>query len=196
MREEEEEDDNLDTKWIDEAEQELDTNPENKVRTPQNSIAITFVYMNATNSIEKVMTENYATIMKDETHAALPYSQILHLIQTKKTTNTAKYKLIEILSYVVELESTQVAQYANSNGISNEYMKVCPIYDEIKIAASLQIFHKVNAVYFIFKEKQKLSPKSILKRTHEDEVILENKTKKNYIPLEKKNSHTKRVKFF
>lgn len=204
-----ESDTDLDTSWINEAEQELNT-PANLEKQVPSKITTTFVYINAQNSIDKVISETYpiseaitGEATTSEAIACLPYDQVLHLIQTKKNTSTAKYKLMDILSYIVELDSTQIAHYAQQEAGQQEspqeasgsgYMKVCPIYEEIKINPSLKIFHSINSIYFIFKEKQAIPPKSILKSSTslEEDISPAKKTKR----FQKRMAHTKRVKFF
>lgn len=176
----------LDTRWIEDTENELENaNPTNHVRKSQNSITTTFVYMNTNDSIDKVITETHELAK----NATLTYEQILQFIQQKKTTPAAKYKIVEILLYVVDLEPSQISQYANSpefREISAPFMKICPVYNEIEIAETLSIFHKVNAVYFLFKEKQKITPPSILKTDSQPK-----KTRKHH----NTRAHTKRVLF-
>lgn len=181
----------LDTRWIGDAEQDLDTRPETHIPVLQESITTTFVYINASNSIDKVISENHATILTENGHAVLPYQKVLQLIQTKKNTVAAKYKLTDILSYVFELQSSNIVHFANSDEfveLSKTYMKVCPTYEDVKIHASLKIFHNTNAIYFLFKEKQKISPKSILKTNGEGEP---KKTKRYH----NTHTHTKKVQW-
>lgn len=199
----------LDTRWIDETEQELETaSPTNHVRSPQTTITTTFVYMNANDSIDKVITEIHEiapptkTTTTTTTIPTIPYEQILQIIQRKKTTPAAKYKLIEILLYVVDLEPSQIKQYANSPDyceISASFVKVCSSYSEIQIPETLSIFHKVNALYFVFKEKQKMVPRSILKNTtpnpDENTEDLPEDPKKKTRRHQNTRAHTKRVLF-
>ncbi len=133
--------------------------------TSQNYITTTFVYVNSDNSIDKVISETHTLV-----EMKLPYSQILHLIQTKKNTPTAKYKLMNILLYSVDLDPTNIEQYAyadvNSpeyNDLSKPFFKIISSYEAIQLNPSIFIFHKVNSVYFVFKEKMRIPPKSILK---------------------------------
>lgn len=181
----------LDTRWIDETENELATaSPTSHVRTPQSTITTTFVYINANDSIDKVLTETQE--LGTTTVSVMHYDQILQIIQRKKTTPAAKYKLMEILLYTVELEPSQISQYASSpefREMSASFVKVCPSYSEIQIAETLSIFHKVNALYFVFKEKQKIVPRSILKATEPDDPIKKTRRHQNT------KAHTRRVIF-
>jgi hypothetical protein len=157
-------------------------------RISQNDITTTFVYVNSENSIEKVISETHTLV-----DMTLPYSQILHLIQTKKNTPTAKYKLIDILLYSVDIDHSNIVDYASTptEDYNSSFFKVMPWYESIIISPSIFAFHRVNSVYFIFKEKNRMPPKSILKSNDSSSIGFK-KTKKND---HKNRAHTKRVNF-
>lgn len=176
----------LDTRWIDETETELATTTSLQPRSPQTTLTTTFVYINANDSIDKVATETHELRL-----STMSYEQILQLIQRKKTTPAAKYKLIEILLYVVDVDPSQISHYVSSPEPS--FIKVCPSYSDIQIAETLSIFHKINALYFVFKEKQKIMPRPILKQhPSEDPETSPIKKTRRY---QSTRAHTRRVIF-
>lgn len=158
----------------------------------QNYISTTFVYVNSDNSIDKVISETHPLV-----EMTLSYSQILHFIQSKKNTPTAKYKLIDILRYCVEIDPSGIEQYAYADmsslqEMSKPFFKIMPIYESVPFPPSMSVFHRVNSLYFIFKEKMRIPPKSILKSNPISENEHVKKTKKNDY---KNRAHTKRVNF-
>ena len=81
---------------------------------------------------------------------------------------------MDILIYNVDLDSDHIQSYSKSNDfaqLSNDFMKVLSIPDDIVIQPTIFIFHGVNSIYFIFKENDRVGNshnhtiKSILKNT-------------------------------
>lgn len=173
----------------------------------QNYITTTFVYVNSDNSIDKVISETHPLV-----EMTLSYSQILHFIQTKKNTPTAKYKLMDILRYTVDMDVSNIQHYAYADNtyvqeMSKSFLKIMPNYEAISFTPSIFAFHRVNCLYFIFKEKMRIPPKSILKTklVHQPETGTGTETETNISSSScpkktkkmdyKNRSHTKRVNF-
>lgn len=167
----------------------------------QNYITTTFIYVNSDNSIDKVISETHPL-----TEMTLSYSQILRFIQTKKNTPTAKYKLMDILRYSVNLDASNIQHYASADTTSVEemskpFLMSMPNYEAITFAPSIFAFHRVNSLYFIFKEKMRIPLKSILKskpihpETELSSSSLSSFPKKTKKMDYKNRAHTKRVNF-
>ena len=174
-----------------------DNNEEGLTPVSQNYITTTFVYVNSENSIDKVISETHPL-----TEMTLSYSQILHFIQTKKNTPTAKYKLMDILRYSVDLDASNIPHYVSANStdvqeMSKSFLMTMPNYDAISFTPSVFLFHRVNSLYFIFKEKMRIPPKSILKsKTVQENTNTDSTYPKKTKKMDYKNrSHTKRVNF-
>lgn len=162
----------------------------------QNYITTTFIYVNSDNSIDKVISETHPL-----TEMTLSYSQILRFIQTKKNTPTAKYKLMDILRYSVNLDASNIQHYASADTTSVEemskpFLMSMPNYESITFAPSIFAFHRVNSLYFIFKEKMRIPLKSILKSKTIHEIDSSSSPNKKTKKIDYKDrSHTKRVNF-
>ena len=79
-----------------------------------------------------------------------------------------RYKLMDILSYNVEIEPENIQPFLNidSSGGQNVFLRTLPITNDITIAPSIFIFHGINSIYFLFsldKPHHKHTLKSILK---------------------------------
>jgi uncharacterized protein involved in tolerance to divalent cations len=94
--------------------------------------------------------------------------RILRIIQQKRHIDSAKkYRLFDLLSFQIDLESENLQSFVdldNDDELKNVFLKSVPIFDEIKCALSIFIFHDINSLYFIFKEiPNPADIKSILK---------------------------------
>jgi hypothetical protein len=194
------ENDTLDISWIDTHERENNIN-QNYYREPMSEITMKCIYINKHSEIEDVVSETYdVTSCGKENESVVTKEEILYFIQRKKQLDNSKYSLIDILIYCVDMEPEHIQNYAkneNNSEISEKFLRTHSIFNEIVLPDSIFIFHTVNAVYFIFKERKThtgvkmrpfisdVIPKSILKRE---------KTKKNGAIVSTKK-HTKKVIF-
>lgn len=153
-----EEDNNsmFDTDWIDTFSRLHNIN-ENQPREPMTDIGIYFIYINKHSYIENISFEKQPLIL-DSTNefSILSKETVLKLIQSKKvSTPVSKYKLIDILSFVVDIEPEHIQDYVQrelDSGDSKRFLKVLPIFNDIRIDKSIFIFHNTNYLYFIFQE--------------------------------------------
>lgn len=154
----------IDTSWIQEYDK-LNQINNNQERTFMDTINTYFVYINKNLYIDKILFEKIPL----DKHSENKYSYIskeflLKIIQNKKIKKPfSKYRLIDILSYVVNIEPELVQGFSNQNiednilddsinNIKGEFLKVLPIINDISIDKSIFIFHNVNSLYFIFQE--------------------------------------------
>ena len=159
----------LDVSWI-EDESRFHKISENYFREPMDSIDMYFIYINRNNYIEKILYEKQALELSDNNYSVLKKEKLLHIIQTRKIkTAFSKYKLVDVLSYAVDLEPELIQSYSKNDNIestSESFFKVLSILNDVQIQPSIFIFHGVNAIYFIFQEVENNSRhtlKSILK---------------------------------
>ena len=176
------EDEDLDTSWI--TEQERFQNIQNNYhREPMDFIDTHFIYINKNQYIDKILTDKI-TLDKD---GVLKNEILLKVIQDKKVnTPNSKYKLIDILTFFVDLEPENIQSYSNienPENIYSQFFKVLNIPDKISIPPSIFIFHNINSIYFIYQEtevihKRNLTFKSILKRENREPITDSNKNTK------------------
>jgi hypothetical protein len=162
----------LDTSWI-RSRERIQNITTGYFREPMVSIEIKYIYINRNQYIEKIICESQSLMPGTSGQGShISESMMLKLIQTKKLqTPTSKYKLTEIISYVIDLEPEEIAAYTtaaeeeeNAASSSARFYKPQRIVGELTIPSSIFIFHDINTVYFVFTEvelepqKQRLKP--------------------------------------
>jgi len=169
----------IDTSWIQESERYHHIS-DNQERELMNSIGFYFIYINKHDYIEKILFEK-GVLENDPANgfSFLSKETILKIIQNKKiSTPTSKYKLIDILSFVVDIEPNKVKEFLEMDTFDSDlekiFLKVLPIFNDIHIDKSIFVFHSINHLYFIFQEVQHSSNhrttlKSILKHNKSKE---------------------------
>ena len=169
----------LDTSWIQESERYHHIS-DNQERELLDSIGCYFIYINKHNYIEKILFEKRVLENDpDNGFSFLSKETILKIIQNKKIlTPTSKYKLIDILSFVVDIEPNKVKEFIEMDAFDSDlekiFLKVLPIFNDIHIDKSIFVFHSINHLYFIFQEVQyssnhRTTLKSILKQKENEE---------------------------
>ena len=106
----------LDTTWITEHER-LSSIHENYLREPMESIHVYYIYINRNHYIEKIINDVLElTIERNKQNSYLSKENLLQIIQTKKLkTPFSKYKLIDVVSFVVDLEPENIQSYSNQH---------------------------------------------------------------------------------
>jgi hypothetical protein len=181
----------IDTSWIDNRLYNSLNIPEKEI---MNSIGLYFIYINKNFYIEKILYEKQILEKKIE-QCFLSKETVLKIIQSKKiTTPNSKYKLIDILSFIIDND------YDDIKDLNNITLKNIPIFDDILINKSIFIFHNINTIYFIFKEYEnsiqyRTTLKSILKNTASPKKEDLNITKKVKIFISPKEYYKKNNNF-
>jgi hypothetical protein len=187
-----EEDLELDTSWIEEHER-LEKINQNYFREPIDSINVYFIYINVNSYIEKITNEKQNVEWDAERNSSILRKEILlQWVQDKKA---ERYKLSDTYIYNVDLEPENIQNYSNNENLiesSHGFYKHLPLIDDILFKPSIFIFHSINAVFMIFQEipVEKFQPKSILKNSSGERHKI---TKKVRIDEEKRRTTKKRV---
>jgi len=205
----------IDTSWIQESERYHHIS-DNQERELMDSIGFYFIYINKHDYIEKILFEK--VILETDPENGLSFlskETILKIIQNKKIlTPTSKYKLIDILSFVVDIEPNKVKEFLEMDTFDSDleklFLKVLPIFNDIHIDKSIFVFHSINHLYFIFQEVQHSSNhrttlKSILKHKHikegsDNNFIIDNNPLRSHPPIKERepdkptNKGTKKVR--
>lgn len=155
-------DENLDVSWL--TEQERIHKVENNFhREPMKTIKLYFVYIDKEDSIDSISSEIYTIqSFSDKNYSIITQNELLHIIQMKKiTTPDSKYIIYDILLYNIDLEHEQLQSFTKYDNVemnqnSARLLKSNGIIKNINISPSIFIFHNINAVYFIFKELEKV----------------------------------------
>jgi len=182
----EDESKDLDTSWIQEHDR-LSTINENYLRETMDSISVYYVYINRNQYIEKIISDKLPlSLSEDKTHSYLSKETLLQIIQSRKIrTSFSKYKLTDVVSYLVDLEPENIQSFSNNENVEQytpSFFKIRSFMDDIQFNNSIFIFHGINSIYFLFEEVELLNHrhtlKSILKTSMNNSVSDKTNTKK------------------
>lgn len=161
--------DALDLSWL----KNYENIQEFQARELMETIDIYCIYVSIKSEIEKVIRDKYVlSISEDDTFSFLSNDALLHYIQKKKKPDSnSKYKLVDILSYSVDIESENIPTFIKRDDSTSatHFFKTIPFpgVDNIVFEPSLPLFHKTNTLFFIMQEMtlitEPIKPKSILK---------------------------------
>ena len=119
-------------------------------------------------------------INPDSEFSYLTKETVLKIIQDKKIkTPNSKYKIADILSYIIDIEPNKMQEFSNNDifdsNLEKMFFKVLPIFNDVRIDKSIFIFHSINHLYFIFQEvdyspSHRTTLKSILKQENKPPI--------------------------
>jgi hypothetical protein len=165
----------MDTNWIQEYDslQSIYTTPLRELMT---SISAYFVYINPNDYIDNILFETIdLEIDLDSKFSIISKEAVLKIIQSKKRVLDLKYKLVDILSFVIDIEPENIQSFNKTDlDDSRTFLKNVPIFNDIRIDKSIFVFHNINSLFFFFKETEnhvrRFTLKSILKKDSLDTV--------------------------
>ena len=131
-------------------------------------------YLNGDNEIEKIKHEPF--LMSRPNY--ITREEIIEILKKNSIDSNKRYSLLSILKYNIVLEPEDVKPYL-SNGHSKEYLSVIKNIDNIVFDKSINMFHDLNDLIFIFFENS-----TELKKQHY------NATKKIYLRSLSRNRKT------
>lgn len=161
-------DTDLDTNWINE-QTKLQNLQQNYFKEPLEQIKQYNIFINKNLYIDNIKCELIDVKKQPNTNQTLiTQEQILQIIQKHKTNKlTMNYKLKEILTYIVDIDTQQdIREYvsAETSITNNPFFKTYSnMVDEIKIPESIFIFHDINSIYFIFQERETIPQNQVYK---------------------------------
>lgn len=106
------------------------------------------IYVNRNNEIEKLKQESL--LLQKPNH--ILREQILEILKKHSIDNNKRYTLISILRYNLTLEPDEINHYL-TNGENNDYLSVIKHIDAIEFDKSINMFHDLNDIIFLFYEK-------------------------------------------
>jgi len=177
--------DHLDLSWMEEYKR-LENISDNCPRESMDCIKTYVLYIDKDLNIENILVESFTLTANGEGGAIIPKDVLLKYVQDKKVKNGVKYSLYDILFYNVDLESADIDNYVG--GVCEEgqgggevdedvlskfrgFFRPVSIIHEIVVLPSLFIFHDLNSLFVLFKERgseneknHRVTMKSILKK--------------------------------
>lgn len=175
----EEPEEDLDTSWIENAEFQ-----DNYKRESMKDIGLFFIYIQLDGSIEQIIQESESC-----EQGYISKERILHIIQSKRHYTGKKYRLMDLLSFLVTLEPDQLTDFIQREN-QGDFLNALPIFDTAYLEPSIFIFHDLNGLFFFFKEVETIAMKSILKNGGGDTNRITKKVRispEEYIEKKKKS---------
>jgi hypothetical protein len=126
-----------------------------------------FIYINPNDYINKITSEIVdLSIVNNE--SILQNDVIIQLIDKHKFIHTTKYKVLDVLLYNVDLTPENIQFYSQNENLpesSSKFLQPLSILHDFVIPPSIFIFHKINSIFVILKEREpiNLEMKPILK---------------------------------
>jgi hypothetical protein len=156
----------LDTSWIEEQEKLQQINA-NYFKEPMETIDIYFIYINTNDYIEKINCMQHNLTINDN-NSIIHNRDVISLIEQHKYLSNNKYKIQDILLYNISLQPENIQSYSKNEQVlesSSKFLEPLSIINDFIIPPSIFIFHKINSIFFIFKQLQEIKPlpNSILK---------------------------------
>jgi hypothetical protein len=122
-------------------------------------INLKVVYINKFNEIEKIKQECYLMTNPN----IISREEILQLFKTHSIDNNLKYKLKSILRYNITLDVNEIKTFLKNPLNYKNYLSTIKNIDTINFEKTINYFHDLNDVYFIFHEELK-EKKNITKK--------------------------------
>lgn len=206
MNSDDEQNDIPDFDWI-EGKEKLINIYKNLTKEPQNSIAVTSIYINIDNYIDHIEHSTFETInTSSSNYTIIPYDIIIKSLNTIKNKTKKNYESPKLLLFIVDLLHEQINHFNYNTKDPKQYhnlsfLKEIETYDNIQIPHSLFIFHKINTLYIIYQEAH-IEPVciqtptiQIVEEYHKPPLTTRNKTKRVSFDVSStkiKNKHTKK----
>ena len=145
----------LDISWIKEQEKLQQIN-ENYFKEPMDTIDFFFIYINSNDCIEIINYEKHDLVLRHE-NSIIPNEYVIELIEQKKYLSGNKYKIQDVLLYNVSLNPENIQSYSQNDNLldsSSKFFESLSVMRDFIIPPSIFIFHKINSIFFIFKQLQ------------------------------------------
>jgi hypothetical protein len=138
-----------DDKWIQEQNKILNIQS-NHPREPLPFIKIHLCYIDCNNSIVEIKTEKHVFT---NTTTTITEAEILRLIDSKKRLSNRLFTFSEMAVFHVDLEPEHINSFAPE---TTTFFKPIAMISDICLTNSIFIFHPLNCLFFIFKQKSSL----------------------------------------
>lgn len=156
---------------------------------------IHYIYINKHNNIEKISEDRFLF----NTPNLISREEILRILKKNTCYNNKQYTILSILKFVVNLEPDEIKDFlknSNNSSSSNNYdtfLQTIKNIDAINFERSINMFHDLNDLFFIFYEKTASNTNNVTKK-----IYLRNSIKinddENIVSERNIKKHTKTIK--
>ena len=149
-------DDDLDTSWIDDLDK-LNNIHHSYFREPMKDIDFFILLVDSNDSILKIKKENhrFSTIDKNCTFNNSFLIQFIERIKNTYSKGKMRYKLHDVLLYNIDIEPEHIQPYVSNENLlelGTKKLQSLSIIQDVVVPPSIFIFHKINSLFFIFKQ--------------------------------------------
>jgi len=153
-------DDDLDTSWIDDLDK-LNNIHHSYCREPMKTIDFFILLVDSNDSILKIKKENhrFSTIDKNCTFTNSFLIQFIERIKNTHSKGKIRYKLQDVLLYNIDIEPEHIQNYVSNENLlelGTKKLQSLSIIQDVVVPPSIFIFHKINALFFIFKQVEEV----------------------------------------
>lgn len=148
---EQEEEVELDVKWIEEFEY-LDENYKDFYSEDITYINFNNVYVNKDNEIEKIKKNKL--LLAEPNY--ISREEIIGMLKKNSTSSDNKrYTVLSILKYNINIDPNDVQDFLRTpkNNVNNEYLKSLKNIDAVSLEPSISMFQDLNEIIIIYYEK-------------------------------------------
>jgi len=172
----------LDEKWVNEFEQN-DKLFQDFYLDDIYYTKIHFIYINKDNNIEIIKEDNFLLSIPNY----ITREEIIGLLKRNIIENNKKYSLLSILKCNITLKPEEIKNFLKSNNLT-DYLDnfLVPIknIDEIKLEKTINMFHDLNDLIFLFYEKDNIKiikqKNNMTKRVSINSKVKHKTTRKDY----------------
>jgi hypothetical protein len=144
--------DNVD-EWIEEQTKILNTN-QNHQREPLKYIQLHFCYTDSNDCIMSLKTEkHFFDNATNEDDKVVDEATLMRIIDEHKTYSNMHFVFKELATFHVDLEPEHINSFDPSN---TTFFKPLPIVSDVSFSKSIYIFHPLNSLFFLFKQRSSL----------------------------------------
>ena len=130
---------------------------------------IHYIYINKNNIIETISEDRFLF----NTTNLISRDEILNILKKNTSYNNKQYTILSILKFVVNLEPEEIKDFLKND--SNDYtdytdnskfLQTIKNIDDIKFEKSINMFHDLNDLFFIFYEKTVSNSNNVTKKIY------------------------------
>lgn len=173
------ENNNLDDEWINEFDN-TDKLFQDFYKDNLYYVNLRILYINIENEIDKIKHESFLLNNPNK----ISREEIIQILKKNTIDNERRYSLLSILRYNINLDPEEIKIYLK-NGEKKDYLSVIKNIDTIVFEKTINMFHDLNDLIFIFYEKPK----------EENKKNENNSTKKIYLGSLNTNKKTIKKRF-
>jgi len=156
---------------------------------------IHYIYINKHNNIEKISEDRFLF----NTPNLISREEILRILKKNMCYNNKQYTILSILKFVVNLEPDEIKDFLknnsnNSSNISNydTFLQTIKNIDTIHFERSINMFHDLNDLFFIFYEKTPSNTNNVTKKIYLRNSVKINDNENNVTNLNNVSNLTER----